>query len=339
MRNGRLSRLAILCLSAAASEAATFYCEGTSKLVSRRIPSITRTHRTWLAEGRMRFDEGRLLTTIVRLDRGEIWIANRQKKTFLRYEARKIAPAIRDIGEQMARTVAKGVARLSKSELIGGETCRQVRVNLSRTPCKIWVEEDSREAFEAVRALARKAMERLGDVASAGAPVALPFAALRGLPRRVAIGDDTRLQLTWTVEKHHQRPVPDSVFKLPPGFREDSSVPAYTYTLPEHVYFLGEVTASYFAESPGDRARSLLPAAFTLADPELVKGFYESKRGAEQLGILRWARPLTFYLAPELWRFPLSARVVNVLMIIGVSYRHGGLAYYPYLNVIKRPAR
>ena len=55
-------------------------------------------------------------------------------------------------------------------------------------------------------------------------------------------------------------------------------------------------------------------------------------------GIFRWGKPLTFYLAPDLWRYPMSGRTINLLLVIGTALRGGGLRYYPQLEQIKRPA-
>jgi hypothetical protein len=169
--------------------------------------------------------------------------------------------------------------------------------------------------------------------------VAIALGGLRGMPREVSIGDPKRLRLTWTTDSYSDRPIPDSVFDLPPGYEENKAVPAAFFTVPETVYFMGEVTASYFATSAAQKSRSLLPREFTLTDEELVKGFYEGKPGAELLGVLRWAEPFTFYLAPELWCYPLSGRAINLLLVIGNAYRAGGLKQYPaYLNLLRVPA-
>ena len=322
--------------AAGAGEAVGFYSESTSRLVSRRLDEpVTRKHKTWLTEDRLRFDHGDLLTIIVRLDTGEILVVNRPKRAYVRQSIKNLGGALVELGDAMVRHVPSRVVRTRNTREIGGRPCAECRIELARVPCSVWVEEDSREAFNAVRALAREASRKMGDVR---APLVLALGGLGGVPREFAIGDPKRLAFTWTVERHEQVPIPNRVFDLPAGCSEDASLPAAAYTLPEHVYFVGEVTAAWFAPTPEQRHRSLMPRGLEITNQTVLTEFYKGRQGAERYGILRWGKPLTFYLAPDLWRYPMSSRTIDLLLVIGTAFRGGGLRYYPNLGQIKRPA-
>ena len=81
-----------------------------------------------------------------------------------------------------------------------------------------------------------------------------------------------------------------------------------------------------------------MPQGLAITTPSVLADFYKGREGAHRLGIFRWAKPVAFYLAPELWRYPLSARSINLLLVIGTSFRGGGLRYYPALEMVKTPA-
>jgi len=212
------------------------------------------------------------------------------------------------------------------------------RFYVSEVACTAWVQENTEEAFNAVRELARGVVQRAGDKSSPGSQAALALAGLRGIPREISIGDPGRLQLTWTIERYEPRDIPPTAFELPVDFRQDPETPASLYTLPEHLYFLAEASAAYFAR-PGQKAPlSLLPRRFTITDPQVLKTFYEGKADAEAFEMLRWAEPLTFYLAPDLWCYPLSGRIIDLMLVIGTANQHGGLARFPRLNALKPPA-
>ncbi|MFP4056495.1 MAG: hypothetical protein ACLF0G_06475 [Candidatus Brocadiia bacterium] len=326
-----------LLLAAAGARGADFQLQGSSTLVSRRVGTVRRRHTVWLSRGRLRVDDGERLITIVRYDTDEVLIANREERTFLRQKISNLAPVLVEIDDVMARGIGRTVARTTTTKTIGDKTCTLCRIRLNATPCEVWVEADSEGAFQAIRDLARHALGALGDEVSAASPAALPFGSLRGIPREVALGDPEKLRLTWRIDRWRERKLADTVFRLPPGYREDPSKPAAAYTLPEHVYFLGEATASYWRPEGAEGRHSLLPPRFVLGDPELLQGFYKGQRGAEQLGIFRWADPLVFYLAPDLWRYPLSARATHLLLVIGTAYRGGGLEYYPALKELEKP--
>jgi len=355
--------LAALCAVAAvaeqgrAGELAGFYAESTSTLVSKRIGTMTRKHKTWLTAERLRFDHEKAtfpdilarhlqneakpgvgcdaLTTIVDLRSGEILIANRAQRTYIRQSVKKLGGALAEVGDAMRKHVASRIARTYTVETIAGRPCRLCRVELARTPCQVWVEEDSREVFQALRTMARNGSRKMGG---ARAPLVVAFGGFGGLPRKVVIGDPERLALTWTVERTSTEPIPPRTFELPVAFREDPSVPAMSYTLLEHVYLVGEATAARFAPSPDRRDRSLMPRGMAITSESVLKDFYEGRQGAEKYGIFRWSRPMTFFLAPELWHYPLSGRAINFLIVIGTSFRGGGLRYYPALEMIELPA-
>ncbi len=344
-------------LAADAAQVAGFYSESTSTLESKRIGTVTRRHRTWLTEDRLRFDdeaasppetvarllpthaEGRLgcdaLTTIVRLDTGEVLIANRARRTFIRQSIRNLGSVIAELADAMTRYVASRVVRTRLTRTIGGSPCHQCRIDLARVPCAVWVQDDSRELFDALRAWARGASRRMG---SARAPLVLAFGGLGGLPREVTVGDPKTLALTWTVERYATDAVPNRIFDLPASFREDASVPAMSYVLLEHVYLVGETTASWYAKSPEQRDRSLMPTGLAITTPSLLNDFYKGRKGAERYGIYRWGKPLAFCMAPELWRYPLSGRSISFVILIGTCLRGGGLRYYPPLEMLKLPA-
>jgi hypothetical protein len=329
--------LALAALSVA--DGGAFYCESTSKLVSKRVGTYTRSHKTWMTKRRMRFDDGEELITIFRLDMGELWIASRETKTFLRKPVDHLAPGIVHIDDGMSRILGKGVTRFASTKSISGRTCTKHRMLLGRTPCLLWVDKSSEGAFDTARRLARDALIAMSGRRYFSSPAALPFGALRGLPLEISVGDPKTVELTWTITKHSQPEIPKEVFSLPSGYQESNRAPPQIYTLPEHVYYLGEATASYFAPpSSESRQRSLLPVDFVLKDAALVRGFYEGKADVERSGYIRWSRPLCFYLAPDLWHFPVSARAFNVLLVVGRSYLLGGLKYFPYLGILKRPA-
>jgi len=225
--------------------------------------------------------------------------------------------------------------RTRRQKQVAGRQCTQCRIALGKTPCTVWVEDETTEAFNAARDLAQSAARKLGGVRS-GLVVAL--GALRGLPREVSLGDPKRFALTWTVESWDREPIEDAAFGLPAGFRSHVRKASPLYIEPDDVWFLGEVTAAYFATSPPYRYRSLLPREFTLTSDRLLKDFYEGRPGSQRIGVFRWAKPLTFYLAPELWRYPLSGRAIVVLTAIGMAFNDGGLKSYPSLKAIKTPA-
>jgi len=322
------------------ADAGTFYCESTSKLVSGRVGTLARSHKTWLTPLRMRFDDGDELTTILRLDMGELWIANREKKTFLRRRIEDLMPGVAQIDDGMSRQLGKGVARFAATHDVGGHPCTKRQIDIGRTPCTMWVDESegSRQAFETVRELAREAQLTMTGRRVLASPVTARFGALQGLPLEITVGDPKRVELTWTITRYSQPEVPKETFALPPGYRESNRADPQTYTLPEHVYYLGEATASYFAPSPERGKRSLLPPGLALGDAKLVQGFYEGDREGLQLAYIHWCRPLSFYLAADLWRFPLSGRAFNLLQVVGKAYVSGGLKSFPYIEILKRPA-
>lgn len=354
--------LAALCAVAAAAgparagELAGFYAESTSTLVSKRIGTMTRKHKTWLTAERLRFDHEETefsdilarhfgakskaahgcdgLTTIVDLRSGEILIANRAQRTYIRQSVKNLGGALAELGDAMRKHVASRIARTYNVETIAGRPCRQCRVELARTPCEIWVEEDSREVFLALRAMARNAS---GGMGNRRAPLVMAFGGLGGVPRKVVIGDPERLALTWTIEHTSTEPIAARTFDLPAGFREDATVPM-AYALLEDVYLIAEATAARYAPSPDRRDRSLMPRGMAITTESVLKDFYEGRQGAEKYGIFRWSRPMTFFLAPELWHYPLSGRAINFLIVIGTSFRGGGLRYYPALGVVELPA-
>jgi hypothetical protein len=338
MRRRRLAGIAALALAASGSQAADLYFECTSRIASPRVETILRPHTVRMSEGRLRVDDGEVLTTIVRFDTGEILIANRANRTFIRQKVANLAPVLVDFGEAMGRRLERQVRRSKATKTLGGQACRECRMRLNRTQITLWVDESGAEAFDAVRTVARDALVRLGDKVSVASPVAIPFGALRGLPREITIGEPGRFQLTWTIENWVKRKLSDTAFELPPGYTEDASKPAYSYTLPEHAYFLGEATASYFAPEGVKKPRSLLPRAFTLTDAEAIQRFYEGERGSERIDIYHWCDPFSFYLAPDLWCYPLSTRAIHLFLAVGVAYKGGGLEYFPALEVMKRPA-
>jgi len=352
-----LGAVAALAGPARAGELAGFYAESTSVLVSRRIGTMTRKHKTWLTAERLRFDHEEAtfpdilarhfgakskpahgcdaLTTIVDLRSGEILIANRAQHTYIRQSLKNLGGALAELGDAMRKHVASRIARTYNVETIAGRPCRLCRVELARTPCEIWVEEDSREVFLALRAMARTASGGMGD---RRAPLVMAFGGLGGVPRKIVIGDPERLALTWTVERTSTEPIAPSTFELPVAFRENPKVAAMSYTLLEHIYLVGEAAAARFAPSPDKRNRSLMPRGMAITTESVLKDFYEGRRGAERYGIFRWSRPMTFFLAPELWRYPMSGRAIDFLIVIGTSFRGGGLRYYPALEMIELPA-
>jgi len=337
---GALGLAAAVCGAGRQAEggASGFYFESTHTLVSKRVGTTTRAHKTWLSEDRLRVDDGDLLTTIVRFDTGEILIASRPKKAFLRQEIKNVGGALMELGETMARHVGSRVTRTRFTKLVGGRPCTQCRFELGRgrrVLVSAWVEEESREAFDAVRALARQAAARMG---SPRATLARVLGSLHGMPREVSVGDPERVRLTWTIDRFERKAVASNTFELPADYQENVRLPAAAFTLPEHTYFLGEVTASYFAPSAEHRHRSLLPLGFELTSKTLLRDFYQGREGAHEFGIFRWAKPLTFYLAPELWRYPLSGRALKLLLDIGVCLRGGALKYYPAIQKVKLPA-
>ncbi|MFW6108222.1 MAG: hypothetical protein ACOC8D_00260 [bacterium] len=346
--------VALLAAAARAGEGPTiagFHCQSTSTLVSKRIGTITRQHETWLTEETLRVDHAatklpeplarqlgketalgcEALTIIVHLDSGEVRIANRDRRTFVRHDLRKIGSALCDWADAMNRHVSSSIGHTRKTKQVGGRTCRQSYVEIARSRCTVWVQEGSRDTFDAVRGWARAASGQLGSVR---APLVVAMGGLGGLPRQVTIGDPERLALTWTVDRYDTAAVPSHVFTLPDSFREDPSQPAMAYTLLEHVYLVGEASAAYFAKSEDQRDRSLMPRGFDLTTEAVLQDFYQGRVGSERYGIFRWAKPLTFFLAPELWHYPLSGRSIDLLMVIGVSFRGGALRYYPALKTL-----
>jgi hypothetical protein len=166
------------------------------------------------------------------------------------------------------------------------------------------------------------------------APLVVAMGGLGGLPRQVTLGDPERLALTTTVDRYDTEPIPSRIFELPDSFREDPSQPAMAYALLEHVYLLGEASAGYFAASEAQRDRSLMPRGFALTRKSVLGDFYKGRKGSERYGIYRWAKPLTFILAPELWHYPLSGRSIDLLMVIGTSLRGGALRFYPSVETM-----
>jgi len=330
-----------------------FFFESTSTLVSKRVGTLVRKERVWLTEDALRFDSGPVqhtshaadakvafaggLSVVVRLDTGGVVIASGSTKTFVRLELRHFGGALLELGDTMSRYVSPRVLRYRDVEQVAGRRCVKHRVKLGKRgeAATMWVEEDSREMFDAVRALARATVPRMhGQRAS----LVLALGGLHGLPRRVEVGDPKRFGLTWTMERCERRAIRADTFKLPSGYREDKSVPAAAYTLPEHTVFLGEATAAYFAPTAAQRHRSLLPRDFAIVNSRVLRDFYQGRAGSQQTGIFYWARPLSFYLAPELWRFPLSGRAIATFLTIGTAFGAGGLKYYPLLNWGKIPA-
>ena len=241
-----------------------------------------------------------------------------------------------ELGSTMAKHVSSRVGRTRLTRVIGGKSCRECRLEVAKTRCRVWVEEDTREAFNAVRALARGAAAKMGD---RRARLVVTCGGLGGIPRAFAIGDPQRLEFTWTVDRWQQKAIADSAFRPPAEYREDASVPAASYTLPEHIYFVGEVTAAHFAKTPITRAgRSLMPQGFAITTESVLDDFYKGRAGSQQHGVFRWAKPLSFYLVPEMWCYPMSGRSINLLLVIGTSFGGGGLKYYPTLRQIEMPA-
>lgn len=335
---------------------AGFHSQSTTTVVSKRIGTLTRRGETWLTADKLRFDYkattlprplARLLgkdtvpgcealTILVHLATGEIRIANRARRTFVRQNLRNIGTPLVEWADAMDRSVSPRIGHTRRTTEIGGAACRRSRVEIARARCTVWVEEESRETFDAVRAWARAAS---GGMGSRRAPLVVALGGLGGLPRQMTLGDPERLALTWTMDRYDTEPIPGRVFELPDGFREDPSQPAMAYTLVEHVYLLGEASAAYFAASEARRERSLLPRGFALTTKSVLEDFYKGRQGAERYGIYRWAKPLTFLLAPDLWHYPLSGRSIDLLMVIGTSLRGGALRYYPLVEaMMKIPA-
>ena len=338
-RGGALLALG-LALAAAAPQAragtAGFYFESASTIESRRLRKpFTMARKTWVTDAKLRFDDGDELSILVDLDAGSVAIVSKVTNTYVRQNLKNIGGALLELGSTMARHVSARVVRTSHVKEIGGKPCRQCRVELAGVPCSVWVQDDSRDAFNAVRSLARSATRKMGGTRSA---LVTAFGGLGGLPREFAIGDPKQLEFTWTVTRAEAQDISNRVFDLPAGAREDAGQKAVVYTLQENVYFYGEATAGYFATTPAQRDRSLMPQGMSITDPAKLEAFYKGREGAERHGIFWWTKPLLFHLAPELWCFPLSGRSVTALLDIGVSLRDGGLKYYPMLEKIKMPA-
>lgn len=315
---------------------AGFFFESKSTLRSRRLRTpFETTRRAWLTDRKLRFDDGEQLTTLIDLDSGEVTILSRQTNTYIRQNLKNIGGALLELGETMARRVSGRVVRTRNIKEIGKKPCKQCRVELAGVPCSIWVQEDSRETFNAVRSLARAATRKMGGTRSA---LVTAFGGLGGVPREFVIGDPKQIEFQWTVTQLEPQVISNRMFDLPASAREDASVKAMAYKLPEDVYFCGEVTAGHFAPTPAQRSRSLMPKGMSITDEKVLKDFYEGREGAEQHAIFRWAKPLMFHLVPEMWCYPLSGRSANMLLLIGTCLRGGALRYYPAIEKIKMPA-